>query len=131
MTQRRFDSSQQGFTLLEVLVAITLLSLVAAAMAPAFVGQLITNRRSEVRTEAMAVAQQVLDGMRSNDPSTLPSTGSDPVFQRDGGEKTFDVLVSYCVNPDFCTARSRHITVSLSYMDQEVYEIETIFTRLR
>lgn len=123
--------AEGGFTLFEVLIAFTLFSLVAGVMAPTFVSQLKFTHSAEVRTGAYAAGAQVLDDLRVQNPETMPTTGTDATRTVVAGKHTFEVTVSYCPVTTYCTARSRQITAAVSYNNQEVYSVTTVFTRLR
>ncbi len=122
--------NQQGFTLVEVLVAMTLFAIVSALMAPAFLLQLKTNIAAEDRNGAIAVAQQVLDDIRTSDPSTLPSTGS-TTSSITTQHRSYATTTTYCSTSSFCTARTRHIKLEIKYRGKTVYWLETVFTKLK
>ncbi len=123
--------SSRGFTLLEVLVSICIMGVVLASMVPAFHSHIKVNNRMEIRSGAMAAAQQILDDMRSQDPAGFPSSGSDPIEYVTAGERTFDVTVSYCTNVSYCPSdTTKHIRVEVDYLGEMVYAVETVFTQL-
>lgn len=125
-------SRQAGFTLLEVLVSMVIMGVVLASMVPAFLSHVKVNTRTEVRSGAIAAAQQILDDMRSQDPATFPSTGSDPIEVVDAGSRSYDVTVSYCTNATYCPSdETKHIRVEVEYMGEMVYAVETVFTQLQ
>lgn len=124
--------NQKGFTLLEVMITMVIFGIVAASMASAFAAQAWFNTRSESRSEAVAAAQQVLDQLRFEDPASLPESGSDDPVDVTVGNHTYQVVVSYCTVPSFCTtANNRHIQVDVSYYDTVRYSVQTVFTRLQ
>lgn len=128
MNNRR---QEKGFTLLEVLVAISLMAIMLAGLPAAFVSFSQYNSRMELRTQALAAGQRVLDDLRMEDPQTLQSSGSttDSVVI-DG--RTFDVNVTYCVNTTWCGLNSRHLSLEVDYNGEpSIVEIETVFTKLR
>lgn len=125
-------SKDKAFTLLEVMVAMMILGLVAAGMAPVFINHLKTNTRAELKTESIAVAQQVLDELRSQDPTNFPMSGSDAPILVDGGSRSYTVIVSYCKVTSYCaSANTRHIEVAVRYMGSTIYEVETVYTKLK
>lgn len=123
-------SSQQGFTLLEVLVSMLIFLIVSASMATSFVSHLKRNNDTEVRSGAVTVAQLRLDALRLVDPPTLPSSGSEVTTEESGG-RTFNIETSYCEDPTYCTTNSRSIIVRVSYAGSQVFQTETVYTRLR
>lgn len=58
---------QGGFTLIEAVVAITLITIGALALATTFVGAAATNKRVSERQQAIALARQQIDRLRSLD----------------------------------------------------------------
>lgn len=121
----------QGFTLLEVMVSMCIFMVVSATMANSFMGHLKQNSSTEVRNGAVAAAQQKLDTLRLIDPPAMPSSGSTTESLASGG-RSFSVKTLYCLTPTYCTSNnSRDITVRVSYRGKQVYETETVYTRLR
>lgn len=124
------SKSLRGFSLVEVMVSVALFSVVSALMAPSFIYHLKTNSRAEVKNGAIAATQQRLDTLRSSDPTSLPSSGSDTQNVA-VGERTFSVKTYYCQTAAWCTTSSRHLKIEVSYRNTFVYSAETIFSQLR
>lgn len=125
-------NSEKGFTLLEVFVALGVFLSVAGAMAPSFVFHLKQNTQNTWRTGAIAAAQGVLDDLRIQDPSTFPTSGSDPVQEVQIGTRAFQVTTSYCTVSAYCpSTETRHIEVEVEYRGKTLYTVETVFTKLR
>jgi type II secretory pathway pseudopilin PulG len=117
---------------MEILFALVLFGLVSSAMFPSFLTHIQFNNRSEVRTAAHSAAQILLDELRLEDPGALPDEGSDDPVLIQVGQREFSVVTSYCVNEAFCTgSETRHITVSVSYNDEILYSVETVYAQLR
>jgi general secretion pathway protein I len=120
-----------GFTLLEVMISMSLFLGISASMTTAYVSHLKQNTSTEVRSGAIAVAQQRLDELRLIDPPTMPSSGNVTTTLAAGG-RTYSLKTYYCENTAFCaTANSRHILVKVNYAGKQVFETETVYTRLR
>ena len=125
-------NNQRGFTLLEVMVSLFIFSVVIAGMSPAFVAQLQQNTASEVKTEAIMAAQQVLDTLRLQDISGLPTSGAGGSTTIVIGDRSYVVTPTYCAESSFCTSIvTRHIGVTVTYAGVLRYETETVFTQLR
>ncbi len=95
---RTMRRSAKGFTLIEVLVAVTLVALLAAAITPNVVRALRKGRISRAKSDAQAIANAVL--------AFRIDTGVWPIFLNpgeslalDGTQQTVDVLVSTSNTP--------------------------------
>jgi prepilin-type N-terminal cleavage/methylation domain-containing protein len=126
--KNNFESS--GFTLVEVLVAMALFSIVSAIMAPSFLYQLQTNTNAELKNGAIAVTQQILDSVRAKEVSSLPTSGVS-TQSISAGERNYSAKTSYCLNPSWCDNSSRHLSVDIYYRNKKVYGTETVFSQLR
>ena len=127
----RQASTEEGFTLLEVLVALVIFAVVMAGMGPAFLGQIRHNHRAERQTEAIGAAEQVLDSYRLMDPGSIPSTGNatPQTISIDGS--SYEVRASFCLTSSFCNTTMRHITVSVWFNNEELFQTESVFTQLQ
>ncbi len=121
----------RGIGLIEVLVAIAILAVVLAAVVPSFLFYLRTNTKSETRTQAVAAAQVVLEDLRLQDPTLLPSSGSTTRSVTIAG-RSFNVVTTFCpTGSTLCSANARHVRVEVLYKGKKVYEVETVYTKLR
>lgn len=126
------ENKNSGFSLLEVLVAIAIFALAASEMLPAFNNFTGRNSYSHVKVGALQAAEQVLDQLRSVDPSSLPSSGNDGGQSVIVGNDTFVATTYYCAQASFCSGLStRHLKVDISKNDQSIIKIETVFTALQ
>jgi prepilin-type N-terminal cleavage/methylation domain-containing protein len=130
-TRKNARRSDDGFTLIEVLVSLTLFSIASIGFAKAFVNQVRFITQSEQRTGAIQAAEQVLDAARVSDPSLLPTSGSvDKTVQI--GSRSYVVSTLYCLDASFCISpRIRHITVRVTLRGVPQYEVATAFAQLR
>jgi prepilin-type N-terminal cleavage/methylation domain-containing protein len=67
-------NSEQGFSLIETMIALTTLGVCLAYAMPLFLYAKINNSKSEVRSGALFVAQRVFDNIRSKPVSSMPFT---------------------------------------------------------
>jgi prepilin-type N-terminal cleavage/methylation domain-containing protein len=65
-------NSEQGFSLIETMIALTTLGVCLAYAMPLFLYAKINNSKSEVRAGALFVAQRVFDDIRSKPVSGMP-----------------------------------------------------------
>ncbi|WP_423247944.1 type IV pilus modification PilV family protein [Thermus thalpophilus] len=122
---------KQGLTLIEVLVALAILAIIGPILA-GFITYLRINTRTEIRSQAVTLAQERLEALRLINPQNLPTTGcQDQSLSRSG--RDFTLKTCYCENASLCTSGARHVTVRvfLSGETNPIYHVETVFTQLR
>lgn len=123
-------SNQNGYTILEVLVAVAILAIVISYSSTAVVNQVGANYRAVVRSEAAQAAQSVIDDLRNMDVPSMKTTGADPAINITvNAGRTYSVVVEYCKNTTYCTSsEARHVAVSVNHGGKDVYNTETVFT---
>lgn len=122
--------NNRGFTLLEVLIATSLLGIIMAGLPAAFVSYSKYNTQMELRTQALVAAESVVDSLRVKDPGTFPTTGSLTNTVSVNGI-AFDVVINYCTQVSYCDANSRHLQVVVNHgAGNEVVRFETIYSTL-
>jgi type II secretory pathway pseudopilin PulG len=121
-----------GLTIIEALVALSIMGIALAFLAPSFVGYSKVNTDSEIRGEAVAAAQQVLDTLRRKDFNTWPTSGTAENFN--ASSRTYSSKITYCTpiatpsSSCYSTASTRHVKVEVTYNEKIVYQVETVFT---
>lgn len=124
--------TDQGFTLLEVLVSVMIFSVAALGTAQAFSTHLSFNSLSEQRTGAISAAQQVLDKLRTQDPADLPNGGASMTEYVVIPPRTYAVKVTFCGDMTYCTAPTvRFLQTVVSLHGRTYYEVDTLFSQLR
>lgn len=123
--------NQNGFTLIEALVAMSILSIALVGMVPGFQTFLDANSVSEERSNGLAAAQNVMEALREADPGSLPTSGTSPVQAVTVGQHEYEVVVHYCTVAMYCNAASRHVLVEVDFAGKNIYTVESVFTRLR
>ncbi len=73
-TLAKIKSSEQGFSLIETVIALTTLGVCLAYAMPLFLYAKINNSKSEIRTGALIVSQRVFDNIRSRSFKSMPLT---------------------------------------------------------
>jgi prepilin-type N-terminal cleavage/methylation domain-containing protein len=127
-----YSVAQRGFSLIEVIVSISLFSIIGMGLAKGFIMQMKSNNDSAIRIQAISAAQQVLDRLRTEDPASLPSGGSAAAETVSIAGRNYSVVISYCVISAYCTATTtRHIRATVSYRNSKRYEVDTVFSQLR
>jgi prepilin-type N-terminal cleavage/methylation domain-containing protein len=66
--------SEQGFSLVETMIALTTLGVCLAYAMPLFLYAKINNSKSEIRTGALIVSQRVFDNIRSKSFKSMPQS---------------------------------------------------------
>lgn len=123
---------EKGFTLLEVMAAMSMFSILLAGTVPLFKSLAKRNQSMELRTGAIGAAQGVLDKLRNDDPATFPNTGSNTPVDVVVDGHTFSARTRYCVDTALCTsANTKHLTVEISYDGDLIYSVETVYAQLR
>ena len=120
---------RDGLSLLEVLVALAVLTIGLVAVVPSFTSFLRVNTGSEVMTDAANVAQTFFEGYRLVDPTTMPTSGTKTSTVTYQG-RTFQVVTAYCVQASYCGSGSRDIQVTVNYENSQVFRAETVYTQV-
>jgi prepilin-type N-terminal cleavage/methylation domain-containing protein len=151
-------SSEQGFSLIEALVALVIFGVVIGTMLPLFGAYKVTTLKNDTRLGAAAVAQRIMDRLRRATISTLPSSGTVAAMPTSlGGQdlsalsykgKVYQAKITYCNPNTNCDSQySRRITVKVhdchtrndtngqpicSNPDYDpTFQLETVYTELR
>ncbi|MDM7324588.1 MAG: type II secretion system protein [Thermus sp.] len=122
-----------GLTLVEVLVALAILGLMGPVVG-AFIAYLNTNTRSELRSQAVTLAQERLENLRLQDPQSMPQSGCTSETET-RGSRTFTVQTCYCSQASLCGSGARFIEVRV-YLGTRatgtpLYGVATVFTQFR
>ena len=124
--------NEKAFTLLEVMIAMFIFSIVVGGMAPVFTAHLQRNAAAETRTEAMQAGQYVLDQLRISDPSTLDTTGTRDAEEIVVNGRTYEVFVSFCMDAGYCPgSNTRQIGIEVKRDHQTLFRTKTVYTLLR
>lgn len=120
---------QQGFTLIEALVALSILMIVLAVVVPTFVSNAQLNTRTEERAQATSAIETVLDDLRTRPVGSLATSGTQDITSNVGG-RAMTVRVTYCRLPAQCSAAARMITAEYFSGTKALLTVETIFTEV-
>ncbi|MBK7541914.1 MAG: type IV pilus modification protein PilV [Candidatus Competibacteraceae bacterium] len=94
-TNKPFGKSSAGFTLLEVLVALVVLSVGLLGLASLQVNGLRFNHSAYLRTQATLLAEELADRMRANRPGFVAGNYDNPANL---------TVVAACQTPAGCTS---------------------------
>lgn len=119
---------RDGFTLVEALVALGLMGVILSALLPTFANNLRINTESELRTDAVQVAQVELDRLRAL--STWPATGSTTTVVTELATYETELTHAlYCAGGT-CFQGAREVTVEVRHRGRVLYRVTTVFTSL-
>ena len=121
----------RGFTLLETLVAMGILSIMLAGVIPVFFGMLAVNTRNEERGGAVAAAQQAMEGLREQDPGLLPISGVQGPQVIAVDRRQYEVTSWFCLASEYCDDTSRHVLIEVKYGGRTFFSAESVLTQLR
>ena len=123
---------ESGFSLLEVLIALLMFSIVILAASGAQNQYLRSNHEGQIKSEAAQVAQTVVDQLRQAEINTMRTSGSDS--RRTivmNSNRSYSVDVSYCTDSSLCpTSNVRQISLQVLRDGEVIYKTETVFTDL-
>lgn len=132
--------SEQGFSLVETVIALTTLGVCLAYALPLFLYAKINNSKSEVRTGALIVSQRVFDDIRSRPIGGLPTNPSAPEIKNSSTNsgadrpiitamgREYESKVTYCQVAADCSARYRKFKLEVSRNGSKVYDLEATYT---
>lgn len=133
---------EQGFSLVEAIAALLILTISFAIAGPLFLAQTKSNIKNEIRTGAVSVSQQILDNLRLESSLTLGETNENNI---ESLGKVYNYTQFVCTDqPTFNNDRSitcpttvdvnnpiRYILLQVKYYEETIYTVETIYTDIR
>jgi type II secretory pathway pseudopilin PulG len=138
-----------GFTLVETVAGMVIFMVASTAIIPIFMTYKLSTVRNDTRIGAVAVAQQIMDTLRSTDITTLRNPNintlgtSTSLPTAAGGAslnslsykgKTYSATITYCEVASYCGTNSKHIKVKVypqgNTANDPIFELETVYARL-
>lgn len=126
----------RGFSLVEALVAVAVLGVALALLAPSLGFFARVNGQQEERSGAVRVAEQTFEALRAapfgarvGSGGPWPDApGSEVTRTVDTGLGSFSIVYSYCQGGDGCltTDTARHLRARVRAGGRVVYELETV-----
>lgn len=128
--ETKSPSKQKGFSLVEVLVSLSIIMLISTGIFHSLMMNIKHTRNSFYRSQAVQVAQEYLDRLRHQDPTSIPSSGNatDSITI---GEREFEIDVSYCLKNQFCGLNTRHVSLEIFHNGVKYFDVETVYTKLK
>jgi type II secretion system protein I len=117
-----------GFSLIEVLVAMTIFAIVSLAVSKLMFNATAMISKNEAESQAIAFAQQAMENLRTMKFANL-ANGSSTNY--DGKGRRFDVV--WTVTPDTPAVFMDSVVVTVSWQEKgatESYELQNIFTQI-
>ncbi len=120
--------SEEGFGLIEAVVSLVILGVMMASLLPALANNMQINTTSDLRTGAVAVAQEVLDELRANEED-WPESGFEDDVDTGRGIYTYELEHEQFCDGD-CFDGARLVSIEVAHNGRLLYEVETVFTAL-
>ena len=98
--KQKMTKKQRGFSLIEVLVALVILSVGLLGVAALQLTSLQTNREAYLRTQAVIAGTDLLERMRANKPAALSGDYSTSVGTMPTGSKNCSTLGAACTTTE-------------------------------
>ncbi|NJN72785.1 MAG: type II secretion system protein [Limnothrix sp. RL_2_0] len=141
-TKYSAEFQEQGFSLVEAIGALLILTITFAIAGPLFLTQTKSNIKNEIRTGAVSVSQQILDDLRLENNLTLGETSEDNI---ESLGKFYNYTQFICTDqPTFNNDSSvtcpitvdvnnpiRYILLQVKYYEETIYTVETIYTDIK
>jgi prepilin-type N-terminal cleavage/methylation domain-containing protein len=152
---KQVKASEQGFSLLETMIALTTLGICLAYAMPLFLYAKINNSKSQIQTGALIVAQRAFDDIRQKSMTSLPTNdgiaspktdNTNPVLLPANvtaptpAEKLlttamgrqYQTKITYCENytatNPVCGTNYREFKVEVIYNGSTVYDLQGTYT---
>lgn len=136
MKTKVFAGKNQGLSLVEALVGMTIFLIALAFMIPLLANNQLNVINREIETGAISVSQRILDELRQTDISTLPSTGIKTALPSGTSiasitelGKIYSANIIYCETASDCNTDTRQIKLQVNYNGQTIYTVETVYTK--
>ncbi len=116
---------------MEAMAAMVIVTILIVAIVPALVGFTHVNQKSEWRSGAVDAAELLLERYRTQEVgSTLPTTTANQTETVSIGGLDYEATTLFCQTISYCDGETTHIKVEVSYQNEKLYEVETVFTNL-
>ncbi|MEW5735473.1 MAG: prepilin-type N-terminal cleavage/methylation domain-containing protein [Thermodesulfobacteriota bacterium] len=121
-------SGSRGFSLLEVLIAMSIMSVGLLALAQMQVAAMKQNRSTTVRTDAISVGQDAMEKVVNSKWDDVPSLAGTETVERNGVQYTVTTALS--AGPGGLTAASK-VMVSVAWNDgkDHAFSLSTVKTQ--
>ncbi|WP_155300138.1 type IV pilus modification PilV family protein [Deinococcus kurensis] len=119
-----------GFTLIEALVTISVIAIALMSILTLMSGTFNLNQRADSQSQATQLAQLQFDALKRVTPTTMPKNGQEEEDVTFNGRE-FRVRRSYCATVAYCTSDQRSVQLDVFQGKTLLFTGETVFTELR
>jgi prepilin-type N-terminal cleavage/methylation domain-containing protein len=119
---------RDGFSMVEAIVALALLGIMLTALLPSFVQNIQVNTQSELRTDAVAVAQVEMDRLRA--VGSWPATGTQRTVTTELATYETELTYALYCRDGNCFQGARQVQVEVRHNGRRLYQATTVFTSL-
>ncbi|GGS10263.1 type IV pilus modification PilV family protein [Deinococcus sedimenti] len=121
---------QQGFTLIEVLVTISVIAIGVMALIALMLSIFRVNQQADTKTQAIQLAQREFDDLKREALTTIPVTGKTEENVT-YNNRAFTIRQEYCVTTSFCASNQKSVRLSILSGTTVLFMGETVLTDLR
>jgi prepilin-type N-terminal cleavage/methylation domain-containing protein len=129
---------ENGFSLIESAVALTILGTILAYSAPIFLYSKISNNKNEVRSGALSISQKIFDGNRGKrfDMVGKNSAGAVIAYEEtveEAGGREYNAKVIHCPIAAECDDNYKRINIEIrdKKTNSLVYDVQAGLTNFR
>ena len=128
ISKPNISTAKSGFSLIEALFAMAIISIVIASIAPVFASYTNVNRQTEIRSDAMLVGERFLDDLRQMGINNWPASAT--VRQTTVAGRTYDATLTYQLFNQNISNSLTEVSVEVTLNGTTYFIAETIFTSL-
>ncbi len=132
----KIRQSERGFTLIELVISVTIMSVVVLGVSQMWLVSIKANIRASQKSQASYLAQAKMEELRSKDYGELTETGETGISVNEFGDETLNNLYNgkYFVSEIMNNgegAALREIKVNVWRKDDEINKIELVTWKAR
>ncbi len=123
--------NNKGLTLVEAMTALVMITLVIVTLMPVLINFQSINRKSELRSGAVDAAEVLLERYRTLEiGGSLPTSPQTNIETVSVGGRNYETTTLFCQTASYCDSETTHIKVEVNYLNEKLYDVETIYTNL-
>lgn len=123
-------NAERGFTLIEVLVTISVIAVGVMSILTLMFSVVRVNQQADDRSQAVQLAQREFDVIKRTPLTTIPSSGQvDEAVTYNN--RAFTVRKKYCGTPAYCAGNQKSVELTIIRNAATLFTGETVLTDLR